>query len=62
MHSNAYTFRFAAMVTIVCSVLLAGAATILKPIQEQNKRTDIQKNILASVWNRKSRRGIFFKG
>ena len=49
MHSNAYTFRFAAMVTIACSVLLASAATLLKPLQEQNERTDIQKNILASV-------------
>jgi len=49
VHSNGYTFRFAAMVTIVCSVLLASAATLLKPLQEQNERTDIQKNILASV-------------
>ena len=48
-HSNAYTFRFAAMVTIVCSVLLAGAATILKPRQVENEKLDIKKNILASV-------------
>jgi len=49
VHSNGYTFRFAAIVTIVCSVLLAGAATILKPLQEENERVDVQKNILASV-------------
>jgi len=49
MHSNAYTFRFAAMVTIVCSVLLAGAATILKPRQEENEKLDKKKNILVSA-------------
>ncbi len=49
MHSNAYTFRFAAMVTIVCSVLLAGAATILKPRQDENEKLDMKKNILISV-------------
>ena len=48
-HSNAYTFRFAAMVTIVCSVLLAGAATLLKPRQDENKTLDKKKNILISV-------------
>lgn len=48
-HSNAYTFRFAAMVTIVCSVLLAGAATFLKPRQDENKILDKKKNILISV-------------
>lgn len=49
MHSNAYTFRFAAMVTIVCSVLLAGAATILKPRQVENEKLDKKKNILISA-------------
>ena len=49
MHSNAYTFRFAAMVTIVCSVLLAGAATILKPRQAENEKLDMRKNILISA-------------
>lgn len=48
-YSNAYTFRFAAIVTIVCSILLAGAATLLKPRQEENKIFDKKKNILASV-------------
>lgn len=48
-HSNAYTFRFAAMVTIVCSILLAGAATLLKPRQDENKLLDKKKNILISV-------------
>ena len=48
-HSNAYTFRFAAMVTIICSVLLASAATLLKPRQDENKILDKKKNILISV-------------
>ncbi len=49
MHSDAYTFRFAAIVTIVCSVLLAGAATILKPRQVENEELDMKKNILVSA-------------
>ncbi len=49
MHSDAYTFRFAAIVTIVCSVLLAGAATILKPRQIENEKLDMKKNILVSA-------------
>jgi len=49
VHSNAYTFRFAAMVTVVCSVLLASAATLLKPFQVENEKLDSQKNILTSV-------------
>ncbi len=48
-HSNAYTFRFAAIVTIACSVLLAGAATLLKPRQEENVKLDKKQNILSSV-------------
>lgn len=49
MHSNSYTFRFAATVTIVCSVLLASAATLLKPRQIENEKLDIKKNIISSV-------------
>ncbi|HHJ51586.1 MAG TPA: NADH:ubiquinone reductase (Na(+)-transporting) subunit C [Caldithrix abyssi] len=49
MHSNAYTFRFAAIVTIVCSVLLASAATLLKPRQEENQKLDARKNILVAI-------------
>ncbi len=49
MHSDAYTFRFAAIVTIICSVLLAGAATLLKPRQVENQKLDMRKNILIAV-------------
>lgn len=49
MYSNGYILRFAATVTIVCSILLASAATLLKPAQEENIQTDIKKNILKAV-------------
>lgn len=49
MHSNSYTFGFAAVVTIVASVLLASAATLLKPRQVENEKLDKKKNILLSV-------------
>ncbi|MCF7796501.1 MAG: NADH:ubiquinone reductase (Na(+)-transporting) subunit C [Lentisphaeria bacterium] len=49
MYSNAYILRFAAIVTIVCGVLLASAATLLKPMQQENIQTDIKKNILKAV-------------
>ncbi len=49
MHSNAQTFRFALMITLVCSILLAAAATLLKPRQQENIQLDIKKNILKSV-------------
>lgn len=49
MYSNGYILRFAATVTIVCSILLASAATFLKPMQEENIQTDIKKNILKAV-------------
>jgi len=44
--TNAYTLGFAATVTIVCSVLLASAATLLKDRQDKNVELDIKCNIL----------------
>jgi len=49
VHSNTYTFGFAAVITIVCSVLLAGAATLLKPRQVENEKLDKRKNVLLSA-------------
>ncbi len=49
MYSKGYILRFAASVTIVCSVLLASAATLLKPRQEANVEHDIKMNILKAV-------------
>lgn len=34
---------------VVCSVLVSTAAVKLKPIQEENKRIDVQKNLLLST-------------
>ena len=49
MHKNSYVFMFAASVTIVCSLLLASAANLLKDRQQENIKLDMQKNILASA-------------
>ena len=45
--SKAYTLGFAAAVTMVCSVLLASAATLLKERQDRNIKVDIKWNILS---------------
>lgn len=47
--STAYTLGFAAAVCVACSVMVSGAATLLKARQTANIRLDIQKNILVSV-------------
>ena len=44
--TKAYTLGFAAAVTMICSVLLASAATLLKERQDQNVQLDIKCNIL----------------
>ncbi|KAA3615631.1 MAG: NADH:ubiquinone reductase (Na(+)-transporting) subunit C [Calditrichaeota bacterium] len=49
MHSDFQTFRFAIIITLVCSLLLATAATFLKPRQVENVKLDIKKNILKSA-------------
>ncbi len=49
MHSDFQTFRFAIIITLVCSLLLASAATFLKPLQQQNIALDIKKNILKAA-------------
>ena len=40
------TITVAATPCLVCSVLVSTAAVVLKPAQQQNKRLDIQQNIL----------------
>jgi len=49
VHSNFQTFRFALIITLTCSLLLAAAATFLKPRQTENRNLDIKKNILKSA-------------
>jgi Na+-transporting NADH:ubiquinone oxidoreductase subunit C len=49
VHKNSYVFIFAASVTIICSILLASAANLLKPRQQENEQLDVRKNILSSA-------------
>jgi Na+-transporting NADH:ubiquinone oxidoreductase subunit C len=46
-HSTPYTIAFAAGVSIVCGVLVAGSAVALKPRQEENKTLDQRKQVLS---------------
>ena len=47
--SNTQVYLFAVTVCVVCSVVLAGAATLLQPRQAVNLKLDIVKNILVAV-------------
>lgn len=47
--SNLYTFGFAGAICVCCALILANAATILKPIQDQNAELDVLVNILGAV-------------
>jgi Na+-transporting NADH:ubiquinone oxidoreductase subunit C len=49
VHSNFQTYRFAIIITLACSLLLASAATFLKPRQEENIALDIKRNILKAA-------------
>lgn len=44
---NLYTFGFAFLICVLCSVILAVAASALKPKQDIEARLDIVKNILS---------------
>ena len=47
--STSKTLMVALALCIVCSVIVSGAAVILKPIQETNKTLDRKRNILAAA-------------
>ncbi len=47
--SNKQVYIFAIIVCVACSVILAGAATLLQPRQAVNVKLDIVKNILVAV-------------
>ncbi len=47
--SNNYVLTFAVIMTLVAAVLLAGAATLLKPMQDANRKKEKQQNILSVV-------------
>ena len=44
-----YTFIFASIICVFCAVVLALAATALKPMQEANIKLDVLVNILGAV-------------
>lgn len=46
---NSYTIIYAAVMVIVAAVLLAGAATVLKPAQQANEKIDKMQQILRSI-------------
>jgi len=51
MHSENYlkTIGIALALCLVCSVLVAGSAVLLRPLQQSNKSLDMKKNILGVV-------------
>ncbi len=44
-----YTFVVAAVLCVVCSVLVSGFAVVLRPLQAANKKLDQQKNVLIAA-------------
>lgn len=46
-HSNAYIIGFAAVVCLVCSIVVSTSAVALRPRQIQNKELDRQKQVLS---------------
>lgn len=48
-NSSTYTFGFAAIICVFCALILANAATLLKPKQVANAQLDILVNILGAV-------------
>lgn len=47
--SNKYVLTFAVIITVISAMLLAGAATLLKPMQDANRKKEKQQNILSVV-------------
>jgi Na+-transporting NADH:ubiquinone oxidoreductase subunit C len=43
------TLTVAVLLCLVCSIIVSGAAVVLKPMQQQNKLLDKQKNILLAA-------------
>ena len=49
MFSNSYIFRFAGIMVIIVALLLAGAARLLKPFQDQNIKIEKIQSILTAA-------------
>ena len=43
------TLLVASGLCIVCSLLVSGSAVLLRPLQEENRRLDIQKKLLLTA-------------
>ncbi|MCP4503343.1 MAG: NADH:ubiquinone reductase (Na(+)-transporting) subunit C [Deltaproteobacteria bacterium] len=53
MQSNGYVVGFAAIICVVCALLLSGVSSALKEKQEENRVIDRQKNILVALgWSK----------
>jgi len=46
---NAYTFKFATAICVVCSLALATVSMALRDLQDDNRRRDVQGNILGAL-------------
>lgn len=49
MFSNSYIFRFAGIMVIIVALLLAGAARLLKPFQDENIKIEKIQSILSAA-------------
>ena len=47
--SNRYVFLYASVMVIVVALILSGAATLLRPLQERNMRIEKMQNILSTI-------------
>ena len=61
MHSNRYTFLFAAGISVITAVLLAFASEGLKPLQNANIALDKKTSILRSVREEATERAVIEK-
>lgn len=49
MQSNRYIFLYASAMVVLVALVLSGAATLLRPLQERNMRIEKMQNILATI-------------
>ena len=49
LSSTRYTFLFAAVVSVVCALLVSAAAVTLQPRQKANARQYMEKNVLVAA-------------
>ncbi len=47
--TNRYIFLYASAMVVIVALVLSGAATLLRPIQERNMRMEKMQNILAAI-------------